>query len=134
MTYWFGQSGVLALVAVWLWLPGCARSTPDGFDALAPEGRIDAIVRSARDGDRSRVPQLISQLDSDDPAVRMLAIRALERITGETKGYDHAASAQKRDEAVRRWVSWAHEERLAPVRDGEPMKPEKPDEKDEPEP
>ena len=118
-------------MAAWLWLPGCARSTPDGFDELAPEGRINAIVRTAKDRDRSRVPELISQLDSDDPAVRMLAIRALERITGETMGYDHAASPRRRDEAVRRWVGWAQEEGLAPIREGEPHQA---DRKEEPTP
>ena len=51
-------------------------------------------------------PNRIALLDSDDPLVRMLAFRSLERMTGETFGYDHAGSQLERDQAVDRWVEW----------------------------
>lgn len=89
-------------------LAACARSTPEGFDAAAPEGRIPAIIDAARTADRDAIPDLIGQLDSDDPAVRMFAIRALERITGLTLGYDHAAPERDRRHAVDRWTAWYH--------------------------
>jgi hypothetical protein len=45
-------------------------------------------------------------LDSDDPAARLVAIRALERITGQTLGYDHAGPEHERRLAVERWMEW----------------------------
>lgn len=74
---------------------------------MAPEGRIEAIVDAARTGDQNAIPELIGGLDSDDGAVRMLSIRALQRMTGQTLGYDHAAPEWRRREAVERWMAWA---------------------------
>ena len=62
---------------------------------------------AAREGDLSAIPDLIGLLDSDDSLVRMVAIRSLERLTGQTLGYDHAVPEWRRDEAVERWVAWA---------------------------
>ena len=45
-------------------------------------------------------------LESSDPASRLVAIRALERLTGETMGYDHAGSVPERGVAVDRWWVW----------------------------
>ncbi len=87
-------------------LPACASALPVGFDEEAPDGRIHAIVDAARTGDQSRIPDLIAQLDSDDPAVRLFAIRALERLTNQTLGYHHADSIFVRDQAIDRWVHW----------------------------
>jgi HEAT repeat protein len=86
---------------------GCAN--PDsavGFHEKDPAARLRAIRQAAAAQDRSAIPGLIGELESDDPAERFLAIRALERITGQTQGYDHAAGSAKRQEAVRRWGVW----------------------------
>lgn len=96
-------------------LSGCFRSTPKGFDAAAPEGRLDAIVRAAREKDRSAVPDLVVQLESDDPAVRTLAITALEHITGETLGYRQEAPEAERRVAVDRWQQWTVAQGLVPA-------------------
>jgi hypothetical protein len=86
---------------------GCAK-VPVGFDAPSEVRRLDAVVAAAADDDRSpeTIRSLIEQLDSFDPAMRMLAIRTLERMTGRTLGYDHAAPAWARDLAVDKWVAW----------------------------
>lgn len=99
-------------------VPGCASALPTGFDEEAPDGRIQAIVQAARAGDRSAIPDLIAQLDADDPAVRLFAIRALEQLTGETLGYEHAAPPPEREAAIERWVQWADEAELARAGDG----------------
>lgn len=65
-----------------------------------------ALGAAARAGDRGRIPDLIVMLDSSDPAQRMLAIRTLERMTGQTLGYDHAAPEPERAQAIDRWVKW----------------------------
>ncbi|MBK7405278.1 MAG: HEAT repeat domain-containing protein [Phycisphaerales bacterium] len=86
-------------------LSGCVP-IPKGFDSPEPAARMEAAVDAAERGDRSKVPDLIGLLDSDDPATRMVAIRSLERLTGQTLGYDYAAGALERDAAVQRWVEW----------------------------
>ena len=87
-------------------LGGCASAIPIGFDEDAPDGRIQAIIGAAREMDTTKVPELIDQLDSDDPATRMFAIRALERITGQTMGYQHEGPIEERKAAIERWVRW----------------------------
>lgn len=91
-------------------LAGCSASAPATFDTDAPDGRIEAIVAAARHNDRSTLRDLIDQLDSDDPAVRMLSIRSLQRMTGQTMGYRHSDPDHNRREAVDRWVAWAEGE------------------------
>lgn len=103
----------MLLTAGVAFLAGCSRPTPTGFDSAAPEGRLNAIVDAAARRDRSAIPDLIRQLASDDAAVRMIAIRALERITGQTLGYHHAEPPWKRDDAIDRWVQWSRQEEPA---------------------
>lgn len=63
--------------------------------------------------DPGAIPDLIECLGSDDPAVRLAAIRALERITGQTLGYEHAAAEWRRREMVDVWLVWLAQERPA---------------------
>lgn len=97
-----------------LWVGGLAlvggcTPIPKGFDSPEPAARIEAAVDAADRGDRSAIPQLIGLLDSDDPATRLVAIRSLERLTGQTLGYDHAAPEADREPAIARWVDWQGE-------------------------
>lgn len=87
----------------------CACTLPQkraGFQSVDPSERTLAIAQAARDKDPATVPELIEELDSADPAVRMMAIGALRRITGETMGYDHAAPRAERNLAIERWIAW----------------------------
>lgn len=86
---------------------GCAGpSDAVGFDEQDPGARLRAVQDAATTKDGTKVDELIELLASDDPAERVLAIRTLERITGETKGYDHAETPQSRREAIERWAVW----------------------------
>jgi hypothetical protein len=67
------------------------------------------MVDAAAAKDRSAVPGLVERLDSQDGGERLLAITALERITGERLGYDHAGPAAERAAAVARWQRWVKE-------------------------
>lgn len=83
---------------------GCGGPAADrGLDARDPAPRIGAVVEAASASDAGVEPRLVELLDSDDPAVRMLSIRALERRTGRTLGYDHAAQPADRAEAIQAW-------------------------------
>lgn len=109
---------VLALLA------GCTPPASEGgFDSPDPASKLYAIHRAGEQNDRAAVPQLVQQLDSDDPAVRMMSIDALERITGERMGYNPYGPLPERREAIERWVEAVREERFsatskeAPIRD-----------------
>jgi hypothetical protein len=86
-------------------VPGCAYPEAS-FDSPDPGALIPAILKAAEHRDPEAIPRLIQCLDHDDPAVRFAAIRALERITGQTLGYDFAAPERERRERVEAWVKW----------------------------
>lgn len=71
-----------------------------------PEERIMAATEAIETHDTSKVPQLITMLESQDAAQRLVAGEALRRLTGRTMGYDFSAPAGERDEAVSRWRAW----------------------------
>lgn len=95
------------------WPGACAPRAPRGLDSPLPQQRMEAAVRAAERQDTSAVPGIVPLLESDDPAVRMVAVQSLERITGQTLGYDHSADEPERRAAVERWVRWVSE-RYAP--------------------
>lgn len=74
-----------------------------GFHSPDPAARLYAIQNAGEQQDRSSIPYLIESLDSDDPAERMWAIHALEKMTGERKGYNPHATVLNRDQSVTRW-------------------------------
>lgn len=79
--------------------------TEGGFDAASPAARSYAIEQAARTGDLDAVPKIVEQLDADDPALRMLAIDVLHRLTGETYGFHHYDPPYLRHAAIQRWVT-----------------------------
>lgn len=88
-------------------LVGCADSSSvSDFDSVDANARFRAIREAGKSGDQGAVRALVTRLASDDPAERLLSIRALEKITGTTLGYDHAASRTDREAAIARWVKW----------------------------
>ncbi len=89
---------------------GCTapEAEPD-FDAALAASRIAAIELALRRGDVSSTPQIVEQLDSDDRAVRLLAISALEVLTGRTYGYHYDDPPGLREQAIKRWVNHVNE-------------------------
>ena len=71
-----------------------------------PWGKIPATVEAGNHKDSSTIPQLITDLESDDPAVRFYAIGALERITGKTFGFQYFVDEDQRAAAVQQWKAW----------------------------
>lgn len=85
-------------------LTACTPRASEGtMNSDNPASRLYAIQRAGEERDASAVPQLVESLDSDDPAVRMMAILALEKITGTRRGYDPYAPAMQRHAAVEAW-------------------------------
>ncbi|MDP1660856.1 MAG: hypothetical protein Q8L55_02980 [Phycisphaerales bacterium] len=83
---------------------GCARfDAPDSFTSIDPAGRMHAAGQAAAAGDETAVPALVEMLGSDDPAERLIAIAALESITGNRMGFDPSAAPSARRVAQERW-------------------------------
>ncbi len=99
----FWRSAV-ALMAVLLTGACAGPSLEGGFDSGDPSVQLDAIRDAMRSDDINAAPHIVELLDADDPAVRMLAIAALQRLTGMTFDYRHADPPYLRREAIRRWV------------------------------
>ena len=76
-----------------------------GFDSPMSAARLHALGKAARTGDRSDIKRIVELLDSDDAAVRLLAISTLERLTGETFGYRHYDSRSEREASIQQWVN-----------------------------
>lgn len=96
-------------------LGGCSDpGSVVGFEEHDPAARFRATQQAARTSDESSIKPLIGQLESDDPAERLLAIHTLERLTGQTLGYDHAAPRADRAIAVQRWADWCTQRQQAP--------------------
>ena len=96
---------IFALVAG-LALVGCRPTTTPDFHSPEPGARNEAIIDAAASKDRRAIPNLVLMLQSDDGATRLLAIRTLERLTGETLGYDHASGTEARRASIERWEEY----------------------------
>ena len=97
-----GLNLAIALVAV-----GC--SEPTGPKTVASRNlaiKVPAIKDAVANKDMSAAAQLVSDLDSDDPAVRFYAIEGLERLTGQTFGYVYYDDRDARRPAVMKWRKW----------------------------
>lgn len=71
-----------------------------------PADRILAIRAAAEARDTESVPLLVDRLEDEDRAVRLFAILALEKITGQRFGYDYAKPDADQRAAVERWRAY----------------------------
>src|SRR5947209_8697321 len=80
-----------------------------------PSVKIPAIEKAVREHDTSAIPQLITDLNNDDAAVRIYSIYALHSLTGESLGYQPYLDEEHRQAAVERWKQWlvAHPVKMA---------------------
>jgi len=81
---------------------GCAPPRGSLASRFAPD-RARAIVSLAERGDSQSIHKLVDLLEDDDQAVRLYAILALERLTGDNRGYRYYESEQERAKAVLAW-------------------------------
>jgi hypothetical protein len=68
--------------------------------------KIQAMKVAAERKETRDLPQLVKELESDDPAVRLFAIESLHRITGQDFGYVYYRDRETRQPAVERWKQW----------------------------
>jgi len=76
------REAILASFTLTLAIGGCSAPRPV-IEVTNPDpaGKIPAMKKAVREHDFKAVRQLIRDLDSDDPAVRMFAIHALHELT-----------------------------------------------------
>lgn len=97
------------LVVIGLLAPGMGCMAPRPVRSVSnpnPSGKIPAIKEAARQRDIDAAPQLVKDLDSDDPAVRFYAITGLRKITGQAFGYRYYDDERDRRPALKRWQQW----------------------------
>jgi hypothetical protein len=93
------------------WAGGCAPPAPRPDVAHPdPSVRIPGMVTAVRREQEQSLPQLIESLDSPDPAVRLFAIQALQRLTGQRLGYEYFHDEAERQPAVQRWRRWLEQQ------------------------
>ena len=85
---------------------GCNIGGPRSVDNADPAVKIRAMKRLVREHDVNAARKLVAELDSDDPAVRLYAIEALERLTGERFEYQYYFDEEQRKPSVERWQQW----------------------------
>jgi len=100
---------VLAVAAAFVAGVGCIPKETQSIGAVDPSSSIPAIQQAAKKKDRTAIPALVKQLESDDPAVRFYAINALRDLTGQTQGFNYFDDAEARKPAVLRWKAWLAE-------------------------
>lgn len=87
-------------------MAGCRASLPADFEAPDAGSRIRAVIARAKEPSREDLRGMVDSLGSDDPALRTLAIAALDRTAGDRFGYDPWAPEGERREAIGRWRQW----------------------------
>lgn len=85
------------------WACESDAGTRQRLGSINPLDRAQAAVRVAEQGDVGAVHRLVDLLEDPSDGVRMYAILALERLTGETYGYQYYANESQRAAAVERW-------------------------------
>jgi hypothetical protein len=93
---------------------GC--SEPAGPRTVASEEltiKVPAIKEAARRQDLLAAPQLVKDLESDDAAVRLYAIKGLRKIAGQEFGYVYYAEVEQRRPAVMKWRQWLRQQGAA---------------------
>jgi hypothetical protein len=93
---------------------GCRE--PTGPRTVASEEltiKVPAIKEAARTQDLLAAPQLVKDLESDDAAVRLYAIKGLRKIAGQEFGYVYYADVEQRRPAVMKWREWLQQQGAA---------------------
>ncbi len=87
--------------------PACTPPAPPlRIEDPDPGVKIPAIRAEVAEEDHTVIADLIDELESDDPAIRFYASRALVELTGQTLGYRYYDSETERRAAVARWRQW----------------------------
>ncbi len=96
-----GLSGAMVLAVM-----SCRPIEPLTVTNPNPTIKIPAIKEAVRQDKISAVPQMVHDLNSDDPAVRLFSIYGLRKLTGEDFGYRFYLDEEERQPALAKWREW----------------------------
>lgn len=96
-----GLAGTMALAMM-----SCRPVEPLSVKNPDPTIKIPAIKDAVRRDKMSDVPQMVHDLNSDDPAVRFFSIYGLRKLTGEDFGYHFYLDEEERKPALTKWNEW----------------------------
>jgi hypothetical protein len=82
------------------------------ISSAKPEVATEAMSQAARNKSSRAIVSLVKRLHSEDPVIRLSAIRALKDITGQDLGYRSYEAQVKRVKAIERWQAWIVEQNL----------------------
>ena len=85
---------------------GPEKGVAAGLQGELSSERVTACIRAGQSRDKSVLPLLVERLEDTDADVRLFAINALKKITGQDLEYRYYASSADRGEAVLRWRQW----------------------------
>lgn len=103
------RAGLTVIFALWSLSSSLAcrgKLPPPDAAAEEVEAKIPGIKRAGETHDRSALPALVEALDDEDPAVRLFAIAALEKFTGDRFGYEYYFDEEQRKPSLGRWREW----------------------------
>jgi hypothetical protein len=106
-------SRIILLLIPSLLSAGCVAREPISIKSDDPDLKIPAIKIAVQKHNKSAIPQLVHDLNSDDPAVRFYAIDGLHSLTGQTLGYRYFDDEEERKPALQRWNEWLAAQRVA---------------------
>lgn len=114
--------GLSLIIAISPILITCTSAPVTSSDIRAsdPATRLAAIRLIDEDPDLSAIPDLIAALDSDDPAVRLMSIGTLRKITGKSFNYRFDGSPTERNQAVSAWAEAWENNTLSYAQHGAP--------------
>ena len=104
-----GSTSLWVPLAACLWAAGCGMSDRQlcrAFQDEDPDARIAAVLHVNRTRNLQALPYVIERLTDEESDVRFAAIRTLEDLTGETKGYRYYDPPDQREQALQRWRQW----------------------------
>ena len=106
---------VSLLWACWtLALAGCNLGASGDYvkniSSIKPDVATEAMSQAASNKSTRAIVPLVKRLHSEDPVIRLSAIRALKEITGQDLGYRSYEPEVKRVEAIERWQAWLVEQ------------------------
>lgn len=102
-------------ISLWLWVGLALAGCSNGGGGLSiylrlqdddPDVRIQAMAQAVESHDPQAVPYLVENLGSGNGDVRLFASLALEKLTGQTMGYEYYASPSQREQAIELWRKW----------------------------
>jgi hypothetical protein len=98
---------------------GCRPRPPLSVKNPDPTIKIPAIKDAVRHDKLAAVPQMIHDLNSDDPAVRFFSIYGLRQMTGEDFGYRFYLDEEQRKPAMLQWKQWLESSGIAATQPAE---------------